>query len=69
MKEKKPQTMTEQQFIETNRRLVLKDVNRGVKDPIDRKVFHQTQEQKEAAWAAKSPDPVIRKKYNNPICL
>lgn len=76
---KKNHQQNEAQIIEHNRKLVMKEVNRGVQFPLDRSIFKQTQEQREAAWSAKSswkkamqkcyPDPKIRKFHNNPTCF
>jgi hypothetical protein len=72
------QELSESQIIEQNRKSLLKDVNRGVKEPIDRSVFKQTPEQKIAAFECKAewkrlmrkcfPNPKVRRQYNNPIC-
>lgn len=40
-------------FTEIQKQLLWKEVNRGIEDPIDRSVFRQTAEQKQAAWEAK----------------
>lgn len=76
---KKNHSMTDEQLIAYNRKLLYKEVNRGVQDPVDRSVFKQSQEEKVKAWQAKSawksnmmicfPNPEDRKKHNNPICL
>lgn len=55
-----------------------KEVNRGVREPLDRTVFKKTAKDKQLLWELKSkwkslmkecfPNPIERKKYNNPIC-
>lgn len=40
-------------FTEIQKQLLWKEVNRGIEEPIDRLIFKQTPEQKQAAWEAK----------------
>ena len=58
--------------------LIFKEINRGMRDPIDRTVFKKTPEERAHIYTLKSkwkasmiecfPDPQKRKLYNNPIC-
>lgn len=78
MKDKKP-VLSEKAQIEQNHRILQKEINCGVKDPLNRAIFKKTPEERVKIWEEKTqwkkdmmkcfPDPKDRKYQNNPICL
>ena len=61
-----------------NKALLFKEVNRGYKEPLDRKVFKKTEEERNKIYSMKTswkkamiecyPDSSVRKTFNNPLC-
>lgn len=62
----------------SNKQNLFKEINSGMREPLNREEFKKSPEEKEKIYSLKSkwkslmrecfPDPKVRKTYNNPIC-